>query len=148
MSVSARQSRPSYMKHSALIRSEHDATTVEFLERETDYFKVSLSSLDVHGTARIYNYEPRPVPLAGFFRDLAVHWQGWPGKKEWASLESDLAFTAISDSTGHTTLSARLRSGPSPFDWSLSVVLLLQAGQLESCLLYTSPSPRDRQKSR
>jgi len=105
---------------------------MEFLEREDNYFKVNVRGLDFQGTARIYIYEPRPNTLAGFFRDLAVNWRGWSGKKKWASLEGELSFAAESDSTGHTYLKTRLRSGPYPFDWAVSFVLLLEAGQLEN----------------
>jgi len=69
--------------------------------------------------------------LASFFSDLAAHWQGWSGKKEWGSLEGELSFTATSDSTGHTSLVVRLRSGPYPYDWTLTATLLIDAGQLE-----------------
>jgi hypothetical protein len=120
------------MGDSTIIKSAHDDTTLEFLHCDADHFKVSLRGLDFHCTARVYSFEPRPNHLAGFFRDLAVHWRGWPGKKEWTSLEGELSLVATSDSTGHTSLAVRLRSGPYPFDWSLSVVLLIEAGQLES----------------
>lgn len=117
--------------HPTIIKSAYDGITLEFFDLEADYFKVRLSGSDFSGTARVYVYEPMPTHLANFFRDLANQWQGWPGKKEWVSLEGELSLTATSDSTGHTSLSVRLRSGPYPFDWSLSGVLLIEAGQLE-----------------
>lgn len=44
---------------------------------------------------------------------------------------AELRFSAACDSTGHTSLSVRLRSGPYPLDWSISAALLLEAGGLE-----------------
>jgi hypothetical protein len=117
------------MKQSVIIKSVHDGTTLEFFDHVGGYYKVSLRGSDYHGAARVYADEP--VHLGVFFRDLATHWRGWQGKKEWGSLEGELALTATSDSTGHTSLSVRLRSGPYPYDWCLSTTLLLEAGQLE-----------------
>jgi hypothetical protein len=74
---------------------------------------------------------PEPRYLARFFRDLASNCKGWAGKKEWASLEHELSLAATIDLTGHISLSVRLRTCASPFDWSLSAVLLIEAGQLE-----------------
>jgi hypothetical protein len=117
------------MGHSTIIKSAHDGTTLEFSDRAGDYYRVSLSGHDVHGACRVYAYEPASH-LSGFFRDLATNWQGWQGKKEWSSLEGELRFSATCDSTGHTSLSLRLRSGPYPFDWILSTVLMIEAGSL------------------
>jgi hypothetical protein len=118
------------MEHSTLIKSAHDGTTLEFSDRAGGYYRVSLSGPEMHGACRVYADEPASH-LSGFFRDLATNWRGWQGKKEWSSLEGELRFAATSDSTGHTSLSVRLRSGPYPFDWSLSAVLLIEAGKLE-----------------
>jgi len=119
------------MEHSTTIKSAHDGMTLEFFDRGGDRFKVGIRGSHVSGTASISSFEPVKSRLADFFRDLAVHWEGWKGKREWASLEGDLALSATSDSTGHISLQVRLRSGPYPFDWSLSVTLLIEAGQLE-----------------
>ena len=118
------------MEHSATIKSAHDGTTVEFSDFTGGYYRVGLSGPDLHGVCQVYAYEPGTGPDK-FFRDLATSWRGWQGKKEWSSLEGELRFSATCDSTGHTSLSVRLRSGPYPFDWSLSAVLLIEAGQLE-----------------
>jgi hypothetical protein len=118
------------MEHSTTIKSVQDGTNLEFSDRAGDYYRVSLTGPDVHGACRVYAYEP-VAHLTGFFRDLATNWQGWQGKKEWSSLEGELRFSATCDSTGHISLSVRLRSGPYPFDWALTAVLLLEAGSLE-----------------
>jgi hypothetical protein len=118
------------MEHSVIIKSAHDGTTLEFSSRSGDYYRVSLSGPGFHGACQVYAYEPGTGPDK-FFRDLAANWRGWQGKKEWSSLEGELKFSATCDSTGHISLSVQLRSGPYPFDWSLSGVLLLEAGGLE-----------------
>ena len=117
------------MEHSVIIKSAHEGAALEFFDHAGGYYNVSLRGCDYHGAARVY--ADTPVHLGAFFRDLAAHWRGWQGKKEWRSLEGELAFTATSDSTGHTSLWVRLRSGPYPYDWSLTTTLLVEAGQLE-----------------
>jgi hypothetical protein len=111
------------------IKSSHDGTSLEFSDYAGDYFQAALRGPGFQGCGRVYAYEPSH--LASFFLDLAAHWQGWSGKKEWGSLEGELSFTATSDSTGHTSLAVRLRSGPYPYDWTLTTMLLIDAGQLE-----------------
>ena len=118
------------MEQSAVIKSSQDGTTLELSARNGDYFDACLTGPNFRGAALVYTYEP--VYLERFFRDLATHhWKGWTGKKEWTSLEGELWLAAAIDSTGHVSLSVRLRSGSYPFDWSLSAVLLIEAGQLE-----------------
>jgi hypothetical protein len=117
------------VESSATIKSAHDGTTLEFSAPNSNYYNASLCGSDFRGTASVYSY--KPAHLAQFFRDLAIHWNGWTGQKEWGSLEGELTLVATIDSTGHIHLSVRLRSGPHPFNWKLSAVLLIEAGQLE-----------------
>jgi hypothetical protein len=117
------------MDYSATIKSAHDGTMLEFSDHTGSHYRVSLTGPNYHGDCTVYAYEP--VHLGAFFRDMAKHWQGWQGKKEWSSLEGELALSATIDSTGHVSLSVRIRSGPYPFDWTTSTVLLLEAGSLE-----------------
>jgi hypothetical protein len=117
------------MDTSVLIKSSHDGTSFEFSDYTGGYFQATVHGPHFQGRGRVYAY--KPSHLAAFFRDLATHWQGWSGQKKWVSLEEELSFAATSDSTGHTCLVVRLRSGSYPFDWSLNAVLLIEAGQLE-----------------
>src|SRR5688572_15692057 len=98
------------MADSTIIKSANHGMALEFFDQEPDYFSVRLQGPDFYGAGRIYAYEP--TGLASFFRDLAAHWRGWTGKKEWASLEGELSLCATCDSTGHTSLAVRLHSGP------------------------------------
>ena len=118
------------MKPSIIIKSVHYGTNLELSDYSGDYYAATLRGPHFHGTARVYAYEPSAI-YAAFFRDLAEHWRGWSGKKEWSSLEGEFSLIATSDSTGHTSLAIRLRAGPNPFDWTLTGVLLIEAGQLE-----------------
>ena len=117
------------MNISVVIKSSHDGTSLEFAHLGGGYFQAALRGPNFQGCGKFYADEPSG--LAVFFGDLAAHWQGWSGQKEWQSLEGELSFKATSDATGHTNLAVRLRSGPYPFDWTLTTVLLLDAGQLE-----------------
>jgi hypothetical protein len=117
------------MEGSVIIKSAHDGQTLEFFEHSAGGYKVSLRGSDYHGTACVYDVDP--AHLAAFFHDLAANWRGWSGEKEWGSLDSELALTAVTDSKGHTSLLVRLRSGPYPYDWRLTSTLLIEAGQLE-----------------
>jgi hypothetical protein len=119
-----------FMEHSTVIKSAHDGTTLEFTDRDGDHYRVNLTGPNFHGDCSVYAYEP-VAHLSGFFRDMATSWRGWQGKKEWSSLEGELKLAATIDSTGHISLLVRLRSGPNPFNWTISAVLLLEAGSLE-----------------
>src|SRR5712671_6177511 len=117
------------MDTSAIVRSAHDGTALELFERSGGYFLARLTGPNFQGTAKVYEYEP--AHLTEFFAGLAANWKGWPGKREWSSLEGELAFGASIDSTGHISLSVQLHSGPYPFDWKLSAMILIEAGQLD-----------------
>jgi hypothetical protein len=117
------------MENTAIIKSAQDGTVLELFDRASGYFSARFEGPTCHGIAKVYEYEP--VHLKAFFANLAADWKGWKGKREWSSLEGELSLSATIDTTGHITLSVRIRSGPYPFDWSLFAALLLEAGQLD-----------------
>jgi hypothetical protein len=113
------------------IKSAQDGALLELLApTRTGTFSAHLRGAGFEGRVEVYEHEP-PVHLAAFFRDLATHWRGWSGEKQWDSLEGQLSLKATSDSMGHTHLLVRLRSGPL-YDWDIRGTLLLEAGQLET----------------
>jgi hypothetical protein len=112
------------------IKSAHDGITLEFSGYSGGYYNVSVNGTNCHGAGKVYAYEPASK-ISAFFHDMAANSRGWNGKKNWGSLEGELSLSATCDSTGHITLSVELHSGPYPFDWRLSAVLLIEAGQLE-----------------
>src|ERR1700733_10539260 len=94
-------------RHSSVLTSAHDGTALAFSEHSGGYYRVSLSGPSVRGSCVVYASEPA-AHLGGFFRDLAMNWRGWQGKKEWSSLEGELSFSAMSDSKGHASVTVRL----------------------------------------
>jgi hypothetical protein len=95
-------------------------------EGETD-FEVAVKTPDFTGIAPASTYfAGSPSTL---FRAMADEWQGWKGPKEWKDLETRVAFSAQSDSTGHVMLSVELTG--QDYDSHLRVVLQYEAGQLE-----------------
>lgn len=117
------------MEPTVTLKSAHDGTTLEFFERGGGYFLVRIAGPNCQATAKVYEHEP--THLKRFFADLAANWKGWAGKKEWGSLEGELTLSATADSKGHISLAIQLRSGPYPFDWKISAMILLEAGQLD-----------------
>ena len=117
------------MTNASIIKSAHGGTTLEFSDYVDGYYKVKLCGSDYNGTALVYADEA--AHLGAFFRELATHWRGWEGKKEWGSLQGELGLAAAIDSTGHVSLSVRVHSGPYLYDWLLTATLLIEAGQLE-----------------
>jgi hypothetical protein len=119
---------------SVTITSAHDGAVLEFYDYVGDSCKVSLRGSSFSGTATVHvlpDIPPLDLPsLETFFRGLAKQWSGWQGKKQWRSIDGELALATI-DSTGHVGLLACLKSGPYPYDWSLTTTLLIEAGQLE-----------------
>ena len=120
---------PCGMESSAIIKSAHDGTSLELFDRGGGYFLARLVGPNLQGTAKVYEYVP--VHLKAFFDGLAANWQGWPGKRQWGSLEGELSLSATIDSSGHIMLSVEMRSGSYPFDWRLSAMILVEVGQLD-----------------
>ncbi len=83
---------------------------------------------NIRAEALTYTYMSQG--LGAFFGDLAHHWQGWPGRKEWFSLEEELKLSATCDRLGHIFLLVNLKTGTPPV-WNLQIELILEAGQLE-----------------
>lgn len=117
------------MNHSFTIKSAHDGTTLELFERSGDYFLAQLTGPNFKGLAKVYEYEA--FRLKAFFDGLAADWKGWPGTREWRSVEGELLLAAKCDSTGHISLSVHLQPGRHPFGWKLCAMLLVEAGQLD-----------------
>lgn len=70
------------------------------------------------------------LDLDAYFADLAAHWRGWEGDKEWEA--TGLAFAARHDGLGHVTLDVILESEPWHADsWRVRASLSLEAGALD-----------------
>jgi hypothetical protein len=65
--------------------------------------------------------------LARFFRDLASHWEGFDGSKEYGTIEGQLTFSCQHDGRGTVICTVTLRQ-PEPPEWSLEAILDFGAG--------------------
>lgn len=70
--------------------------------------------------------------LSGFFTGMAADWRGWPGTREWESLERDMSMKAR-HASGHIELRVTLRrrtpSGWHEEGWAVTADLVLEPGE-------------------
>jgi hypothetical protein len=79
-------------------------------------------------------WEPNP-DLPAFLAQLAQDFRGWPGERNWRSLESDLCISAVFRAGGHVGLTWTLRPWPARYGgWSASVTTWLEAGEQMTAL--------------
>jgi hypothetical protein len=93
-------------------------------------YRATLDGPDVNAAATIYDVTGDVIRFAGFWRDLASSWSGWPGTKCWNSIEGDLELKAQSDGRGHVSIECTLSCGTPP-RWRVKVWLLTEAGALD-----------------
>lgn len=112
--------------------SDHLRLSAEPDDPALDYLVADLSVDGLSATKRIYaNYASGWRELAEFFAGLATDWRGWPGAREWASLESDLKIVARHE-YGHVQLQVTLHNelaGWGNHGWSASADLTLEPGE-------------------
>jgi len=98
--------------------------------RAVEYFQVTLKDRPfVESSSRVFVHQP--YDLAAFFDDLAAHWTGWEGERQWSSVEGDLKLVCTSDQQGLVSLNVTLRSGPYLDDWTVQADIYIDAGQLK-----------------
>lgn len=97
-----------------------------------EFYSVTLTTPNAEGTFLVYN-PPYGLSPTEFFNVLAKEWSGFRGEKKWRSTEGEFCLSAISDSTGHTYITADLCPGigQSPPTSNLTVTYVVEAGQLE-----------------
>ena len=101
-------------------------TVTRRFEGETD-FEVAVKTPWFSGVAPSSTYMCGSPAI--MFGEMASAWNGWKGQKRWSDLEGRVEFLAVSDSTGHVSLSVKLVG--QDYDANLLVVLKYDAGQLE-----------------
>lgn len=123
--------------NSVIIKSSSGANELQLLEQEglrlaegAEYYRVTLKAKDIIVSAKVYAFEPYNN-LSQFFNDLAAHWRGWNGEKQWSSLEGEFTLKCESDSCGHVSMDVVLKSGLYEDDWSVQTGISIDAGQLE-----------------
>ena len=94
------------------------------------YYSVTFTAPDMNATIKVDN-APVGISPRELFEKMANEWQGWKGEKDWGSLEGEFDLSATSDSKGHITLVASIRSGYIPPCSKTVIELILEAGQLE-----------------
>jgi Family of unknown function (DUF6228) len=97
-----------------------------------DQWRARLDFGDLVAEAKFYErYSREALQLDVYFADLAKHWRGWDGVKEWESL--GLLLGARHDGLGHVTLEATLDQDYAMADrWRVRAALLLDAGGLDA----------------
>ena len=74
--------------------------------------RVRAGGMSFAGEARIDPYSGGYRAFTDYFRDLAEHWRGWSGSKEWADDGGTVRLSATHDGIGRVTLAVELRSEP------------------------------------
>jgi hypothetical protein len=121
---------------SVISSSERERLDVEISENEPRYdarwkVRVKTPYLDaVHG----FFSGVEPDALVAYFEELAQHWRGWDGVREFASVEHDFKLAAIHDGSGHVELWVTLGTETDypQRDWLVRVALHFEAGGLNA----------------
>jgi hypothetical protein len=117
------------------IHSCEHAGKIEFSGLETGRNGVvegfSVRFTDENLTAGAHVYAAYSRCLTDYFEDLARHWSGWDGPKEWSSFENGLILSSTNDGLGHIALRVRLRGGSYPRDWEVAGTILTEGGLLD-----------------
>jgi Family of unknown function (DUF6228) len=97
-----------------------------------DHLVADLVDDGLSATQRVYaHYASGWRDLAAFFAGLATDWRGWPGTREWTSLESDLKIEARHE-FGHVQLHVTLskyRADSGNHGWRASADITLEPGE-------------------
>ena len=117
------------MTDTLLVQSVSGRGRLEIKATNRRSLHVSLSDDDLSGSSEVDQLGGGDG-LHEYWADLARHWRGWSGTREWESLEGDLALSAGIDRTGHVALKVTLQH-EAPWRWQVQIILAVEAGQLE-----------------
>ena len=113
-----------------VLKSARSASTLTLSEIVGDCFTASYSSQQVTVSREVWGYEACG-PLVRLFQSMALDWKGWDVERTASSIEGDFSVGATADRLGHVSLNLRFPRLEDPEPWSVSVQLILEAGQLE-----------------
>jgi Family of unknown function (DUF6228) len=84
----------------------------------------------LHVTHRITSVDVpwAPASLPAFLAALHADWRGWPGSREWRSIEGDITLSCTHDGLGH--IAARVTIESIYREWMAVDTLILEAGAL------------------
>jgi len=94
-----------------------------------EQLSVRLTDENLQAGVQVYTFYS--MCLTKYFRDLARHWKGWKGIKEWASLERELVLQSTNDGRGHITIAVELHGSAFPRDWFVKGTIFTEAGLLD-----------------
>ena len=109
---------------------------IVFSSREFDgagmvsHYSVDLAAPTMSGAARVYN-GPYGVSPDDLFQSIYREWRGWKGEKSWGSLEGEFDLVAVSDSTGHIAMTARIHTGYGSPSSNMQIEFIIESGQAE-----------------
>lgn len=118
------------------IKLERDGLNILFCEPKRDAtgwlerYRVYIETDGLTATVSVEN-PPYGTTPTRFFGELAKNWRGWKGELTWSAMEDELRLTAVSDSTGHITITAQIHPDICPSPWLARASVEVDAGELE-----------------
>ncbi|WP_051551241.1 DUF6228 family protein [Nocardioides sp. URHA0020] len=108
----------------ALIFSDPDQATAV----PAQYLSVTIEGRGLRASRQVYEgYDGGFSSLAFYFADLVANWRGWPGSRDYESIEGDLRIQATHD--GHVNLRVALWESAVPEGWRVEAEVRLDAGE-------------------
>lgn len=108
------------------IRSSEDGGYLKLQRVNAEEFSVEAGNNHFRGRALVSTFTVGSP--AQFFNDMAEHWRGWAGEKEWSDLDHRLSLKGTVDNLGHVSVRIELRGDD--YTSGLDITLRLDAGQL------------------
>jgi len=113
-----------------VVRSNHGSDQLKIWVIDPGEWRAEIDFGDLTAEAKVFErYSREALQLDSYFADLAKHWRGWEGDKNWEALGLRLA--ARHDGLGHVTLDVTLDEDYAMADrWRVRASLTLDAGGL------------------
>ena len=117
-----------------LLSDVHDGWTTRSRKGELYSFHARLALPGLRADAQVHLGPPVERPLPDYFEELAEHWRGWEGQKEWEAYEGGLALRCTHDGLGNIAMTVELREYYGDlhhFSWVVRGDVPLDAGQVD-----------------
>lgn len=89
---------------------------------------VAVEGQDLRASRQVYEgWDGGFSTLAAYLADLAAHWRGWKGSRDYESIEGDFRIRATHD--GHVNLHVTLCQSTVPSGWKVEAEVRLDAGE-------------------
>lgn len=93
-------------------------------------FRLTLESPRMTATIEVDN-PPWAPSLSEYFCELADHWKGWEGSKQWQAGEGEFSIDSTMSKQGHACMRITMNVYGSPSDWIAMAELDIESGQLD-----------------